>query len=110
MTSSDLAADCISLDGGETVSVSLRRSDGIIAVTVAGALRRALARQERPVDGVSLAEDGLVWHVPQAALPEGYQLQPGDHVVAGDEIWTIIAAEKQSLGTRWRCVCRRNGA
>lgn len=45
-----------------------------------------------------------VWHLPTAELPVAPQ--PGDVVVAGDERWTVLAAQATALGRRWRCVCR----
>lgn len=60
MNAADLAADCLSLDGSETVSVTLRRPEGRITLTIAAALRRALTRDQREFEGVTLRGDEIV--------------------------------------------------
>lgn len=107
MTPSDLSADCVSLDGSETVSVTLRRPDGRIVVSVAGALRRALSRSARAFDGLSLVGDEIVWHLPQLGLGADEELHPGDTITVGGEVWSLLAVSRESLNTRWRCTCRR---
>ncbi|MGQ0637318.1 MAG: hypothetical protein ACT4QC_22145 [Planctomycetaceae bacterium] len=107
MTPYDVAADCVSLDGSETITLTLRRPEGVSVVTVAGALKRSLARREESHAGIALVGDEIVWHVPHSALPAGEQIQPGDTVTAGNDVWTIVAAQHATFGTRWRCACRR---
>lgn len=107
MTSSDLAADCVALDAAETVELWLRRSDGIIVVPVAGALRRAMAQREQDCDGVRLAAGETIWHIPGAPLPANQEILPGDSIVQGNITWAVSSATLETLGTRWRCVCTR---
>jgi hypothetical protein len=107
MLSSDLAADCTLLDGSESVSVTLRRPEGWTTIVVAGALRGSIARGETNFDGVTLIGDETVWHVPHASLGADQKLQPGDSIAAGDEVWSIVATQHNTFGTRWRCACRK---
>src|SRR5262245_58997084 len=105
MNANDLAQDALAFDGAENVAVTLRRADGQIALSVAGALRGPLARGERDFAGVTLSGDEVVWHVPDAALA-GNEIHPGDSISAGAQAWVVVAVEHSTLGTRWRCVCR----
>jgi len=107
MNSSDLAADCLGLDGAEAVSVVLRGPDGSMTVAVAGALRRVLSRRAQAFDGVTLTGDELVWHLPAGAFAAGQSPRPGDTIETQDEVWSIVAASHETFGTRWRCLCRR---
>lgn len=103
----DLASDCTLLDGSENVSVTLRRPDGRTTIVVDGALRMAMHRSANNFDGVTLIGDETIWHVPHVSLGPGATLQPGDSIAAGNEVWSIIAAVHEALGTRWRCACRK---
>ncbi|MFN0051076.1 MAG: hypothetical protein ACKV0T_02735 [Planctomycetales bacterium] len=107
MLPSDLTLDSLQLDGAQTVSITLRRPEGRTTITVANALRRALTRDSRSFDGVQLRGGDTVWHVPQAALPGSVELFPGDTLADGTDTWSIEAATREALGTRWRCECRR---
>lgn len=107
MLSSDLSADCTLLDGAENVSVTLRRPEGKTTIVVAGALRRTLVRDATTFDGVRLAGEETVWHIPQGGLGAGVLLQPGDTIAAGEEVWSIVASQLQTLASRWRCACRK---
>lgn len=108
MNATDLAADCTLLDGSETVSVTLLRPEGRTSITVAAALRRSLARELTAFDGVTLRGDETVWHIPQSALGTAIELQPGDTIAVGSEVWSIIRAQLETFGSRWRCTCRRD--
>ncbi len=107
MTPFDLASDCTLLDGSETVSVALLRPEGRTTITINGALRRALARSERAFDGVTLQGDEITGHIPDGGFVDGQELQPGDTITAGSEVWSIITVRRETLGTRWRCACRK---
>lgn len=103
----DLTTDCTRLEGSESVSVTFRRTDGRLTIVVDGALRRAVSRSARSFDGVTLVGDETIWHLPQASLTTGLTPQPGDSIAAGTEVWSIVAADQLTLGTRWRCACRK---
>lgn len=107
MLSSDIASDCTLLDGSESVSVTLRRPEGRTTIVVDGALRRTISRDAKAFDGVTLIGDETVWHIPHAPLGIGQALQPGDSIAAGNEVWSIVASQHETLGTRWRCACRK---
>jgi hypothetical protein len=107
MHSSDLSSDCTLLDGSRSVSVTLRRPEGRTTIVVAGALRRAIGRQRKSFDGVTLIGDETIWHIPSAPFAAGQELQPGDSIAAGSEVWTIVTSQQETLDTRWRCACRK---
>lgn len=103
----DLASDCTLLDGSENVSVTRHRPEGSTTIVVASALRMAMRRSANNFDGVTLIGDETIWHVPQVSLGLGATLLPGDSIAAGNEVWSILAAVHEALGTRWRCACRK---
>src|SRR5437868_12691753 len=107
MTSSDLAPDSGSLDGAETVSVVLQRPEGQTSVAIAGALRRAVSHDDRSFNGLRLNGIETVWHIPTASFGPDQGLQPGDTISAGSDVWSILMARREALGSRWRCICRK---
>jgi len=103
----DINDDLALADGSESVTVTLKRADGATALPVAGALRRVLDRSHQSFGGVALLGDELIWNIPAKQL-EGAELQRGDTITDGSSIvWTILAAEKLTFATRWRCLCRK---
>lgn len=103
----DIAHDLSLADGSETVTVTLKRVDAETQVPVTGALRRALGRPHAFYSGVALQGDELVWNVPHVPLGEA-ELQRGDTIAdSAGSVWTILSAARVTLGTRWRCVCRK---
>lgn len=103
----DIDNDISLADGSESVTVTLKRADGDTALAVVGALRRVLDRSYQSFGGVALIGDELVWNVPDNQLA-GAELQRGDTITDAASIsWTILAAEKLTIATRWRCLCRK---
>lgn len=103
----DINDDLALADGSESVTVTLKRVDGDTALPVAGALRRVLDRSHQSFASVALIGDELVWNVPDNQLA-GAELQRGDTITdAASIVWTILAAEKLTFATRWRCLCRK---
>ncbi|MBL9124449.1 MAG: hypothetical protein JNG90_12510 [Planctomycetaceae bacterium] len=82
--------------------VTLERRDGGPATPIVRALRRATAtREAAPSDGRYVAAE-ITWHLPAAELAE--EPRVGDRIVdAHGAVWTIVAADLQTLGQRWRC-------
>lgn len=105
----DIADDYLMFDGLEAVTLkSSFRSGAPVSVSVASALRRYLTKEDRRNTGGVYRGDDLKWLIPQTLLADaGYAPKPGDRVVdsAGDE-WTVLNAEKRTLGTMWWLVCR----
>lgn len=110
LTQSAIAADFASLaDNTETVTLT-PQNPAATAITGITALRRALQRRDMDaVAGLSVENDVIVWHLPSSALGSTAPKQ-GDIITAGSEVWTILSAEKQTLGTRWRFVCVKRRA
>ena len=107
MDRTNIATDCVELDGAEPISVTMRRADGSQTIVVPSALRRSLSRDVSTHPGLSISGDGIVWNLPQTSLGDESNLRPGDTIVAGNETWSIASVRLEALGTRWRCVCRR---
>lgn len=103
----DITTDCTHFEGSESVSVTFRRADGRTTIVVDGALRRAVSRSARSFDGVTIVGDETIWHIPHVSLSSGLTPQPGDSIAVGAEVWSIVAADQVTLGTRWRCACRK---
>ena len=103
----DIGHDMSLADGSETVTVTLKRAGGETAIEVAGALRRALGQPHQLFGGIALEGNEVVWNVPASPLG-GDDLRRGDTITDAQAIaWTILAAAKLTLGTRWRCICRK---
>lgn len=97
------AADLSSFDGLETVTLVQPSGGG--SVEVDGALRRhVLVREAEASDGKYATSD-LDWHLPAAALVEGPAV--GTVITDGEGVrWTVLAVERDTLGTRFRCRSR----
>lgn len=104
---SSLAADYAIIDGVETVTFTPQNPTGT-AVTTAKALRRVLNKTDWAMAGVTgIAASDTVWHVWDGTLGGAV---PKQHDIITDSaavVWTIITLSKETLGTRWRCVCRK---
>ena len=101
----DIADDMAGFDGVETVTltdVSASTSDA----TVTG-LRGPLSHREIMMNGpAGLEPDDMVWNL--QANTTAIVPVPGDTITDGDSVvWTILSVMKATLGTRWRCTCRR---
>ncbi|MCA9246854.1 MAG: hypothetical protein KDA42_07050 [Planctomycetales bacterium] len=92
-----------------TESITLQPAAGG-AVQVDAALRRRPVVGEARSFGRRVTEPGaiqtdVVWHLPAGALANAPV--PGDKITSSDGmVWTILQAELQTLGSRWRCVAR----
>lgn len=101
----DIASDLAIMDGVETVSVysqSANTTDS--AVT---ALRGPLSHRELMGGGpVGLESKDVVFQLQENTVttaPEN-----GDKITdAGSVAFNILSAQKMTLGTRWRCLCRQ---
>ncbi len=101
----DIADDMAGFDGIETVTltdVSASTSDA----TVTG-LRGPLSHREIMMNGpAALEPDDMVWNL-QANTTDIVPVD-GDTITDGDSVvWTILSAKKTTLGTRWRCITRK---
>jgi len=102
---SSIANDLAAFDGIETVTlgdVSAGTTD-----TSVTALRRELTFREVAMGGPLGTESGdITWHLQAnttAIVPAN-----GDTITDGDSVvWTILSVTKTTLGSRWRCVCRK---
>ena len=84
-------------------------TDGLSSVTVGGlsvtnALRRQISIKEAESSGGKYLASDVTFHFP---LTE-HATQPdlGAIIADSDGNWRIVSAAKQTLNTRWRCVCR----
>ncbi len=104
----DIANDMADMDGIETVTLTGYRSGSTVTDTSVTALRRALSHREVDAGGpVGLDPSDLVWHL-QANTITTIVPAPGDTITDGDSVvWTVISASKETLGTRWRCLTRK---
>lgn len=91
-------------DGLETVTLYRRLSPSTFdaGTTVTNVLRRAATREELAAAGASLKQTGLVWHL-WAANVAGPGPKVNDVVQDADGVrWSVLRADKQTLGTRHR--------
>lgn len=105
----DIAADYTAFDGAEAITfASVVNGATTVSLAVASALRRALTKQAPQLSaaGLALEPGDVVFHVPNTLL-SGNVPKPGDLITdAANVVFTILAATKATLGTRWACVCR----
>lgn len=102
----DIASDWQFIDGIETVSVT-PQSPPANAVTGVKALRRDLSRTDR-LANAGIEPDDTVFHVWVATMGVATDLQRGWLITQADgKVWTVQTASLETLGTRWRCVCRK---
>ena len=102
----DISGDYAIWDGSETVTHTSKPATGNVTDSVAKALRRAVTIREVTASGGYYTMQDTIWHL---ALDEmAYTPKEGDTTTdASSVVWTIIEVAKQTLSSRWRCVCRR---
>ena len=101
----DIASDMAGFDGVETVTLT-DVSAGTSDTSVTG-LRGPLSHREVMMNGPAGLEPGdVAWNL-QANTTAIVPI-PGDTITDGDSVvWTILSVTKATLGTRWRCIGRR---
>ncbi|MHC4526412.1 MAG: hypothetical protein ACYS29_00935 [Planctomycetota bacterium] len=101
----DIASDLADFDGTETVSLydqSANTTDSSVT-----ALRRVLSHRDVQMGSpLGLEPDDTVFHLQlntTSIVPTG-----GDKITdSGSVLYTILSAHKETLNTRWRCICRQ---
>lgn len=103
----DIADDYEDFDWTETVTFQARNPTGTADSTVT-ALRRVLSRRDLAFDnGVGLQPDDLVFILFSATLGSNAP-KSGDIITdSSGQVYTILSVEKGTLGSKWRCVCRK---
>ena len=101
----DIASDMATFDGLETVTLydqSANTSD-----TSVSALRRALSHREVQLNGpIGIEPSDVACHV--QANTTAIVPVPGDSITdSGSVVFTILSVSKDTLGSRYRCVCRQ---
>ncbi len=98
----DIAADCLLVDGTETVTLH-----STSVVTIEGAKRGGLALSEMEFRQLGLESSDLAWNLPGVELA-GVEPRQGDTIEdAGGTFWTILSIAKSPLTLVWRAVTRR---
>jgi len=103
----DIAGDHSVIDGTETVTVTPQNPTGTADSSVT-ALRRQLSRRELQFSGIiGLTPDDMVWHLWETTMSMS-SVKAGDLITdSASVVFTILSASKDTLGTRWRCPCRK---
>jgi hypothetical protein len=74
------------------------------------AKRRAMTTRERQASGGAYVSEDVVWLLPTAQVPQGFDAKPGDVVVAlqdaGKNRWTVLERGLNRLRNTWRLSCR----
>jgi hypothetical protein len=107
MFSTDIAPDALAFDGGASVTLIQKRAGTVTPVTVRSATSGPLtSRQREALGAVGVAGTERQWSL-NAADVGSAGVQPGDAIDDGTSRWTVVSAELATLGTRWRCVTRK---
>jgi hypothetical protein len=104
----DLTGDLSLIDAVEPLTFVHVAPEGDTSYEIAAGLRRSPTQAEVSLlpPGVTLSAEDIVWHLPADAIA-GVLPTGGDRVVASDSTWIVAAAQRQSLGSRWRLYCRK---
>ena len=107
MFPADIAGDSLTFDGGQSVTLNQKRAGVVTPVSVRNAMSSPLTnRQIEALGGVGLVGTERNWDLPAGDVgPAG--VQPCDVIDDGATRWTILTADLATLGSRWRCVTRR---
>jgi head-tail adaptor len=96
-------ADLAYFDGLEPIT--LLAPGTADAIAVGQALRRRPSRRELEASGGKYLADDIRWHLPAAEVAEAPL--PGARIVdANHESWTVLAVDRETLGSRWACWSR----
>lgn len=100
----DMANDYLFFDGVEDVSLG-KRNPTVADVTGVKALRRPVTN--KTLSGSAMVEPSdAVFHVWTSTLSSNVPAIR-DVLVASDGNWRILQVSKESLGTRYRCLCTK---
>lgn len=100
----DIAGD-FALVADNLEAATLKRPGSSATTAITNALRRAISTDQAAESQGKYTRSDVVWHFP---VSEGTP-HVGDILVpttAPSERWTILDYSKETLGARWRCVCR----
>lgn len=101
----EIASDMADFDGLETVSLYDQSAD--TTDTTVTALRRSLSHREVQLGApLGIEPHDVVFHLQAnttAIVPEN-----GDTITDSDSVvFQVLSVSKDTLETRWRCVCRQ---
>jgi hypothetical protein len=93
----------------EQVTVTINRQT-VTTVDEVTALRRALSRTDLFVmAGFALQGNEQVWELVDADL-EGNDVKVADYITDSTNVaWKVIGSQRLTDGSRWRCVCQKQG-
>lgn len=103
----DIAGDYTIFDGGETVTLRQIRSTGGTNVSITNAVNQPLSRRLLQVlSGVGLDGQERVWSLNNTQVGSAGVVS-GDKITdASSNLWAVLYVTRETLGTRWDCVCR----
>lgn len=98
----DIADDFLDL-ADDLRQVRLRNRRGVVSGQVS-ALRRAISRREAERSNGRYTASDTVFHLSISQVTTQPEL--GSKVIDNLSTWTVLDVSRQTLGSRWRCVCR----
>ena len=101
----DLSQDYLMIDGNAPVTLTKSVTQNQI---VPDALRREITLKEMASSGGVYQAGDVSFSLPND-LCTIYKPAVGDTITDYQDIWTILTVAYATMGTRWRCVCRRVG-
>src|SRR5436305_1192247 len=104
----DLSGDYLVWDNVE--ALTHRRGSilgGGAETAIDTAKRRAITKKELAASFGAYTGRDLVWLVPQAVLPVGFEIADGDKLLDTDGFtFTVLEAGWNKTKQTWRCICR----
>ncbi len=103
----DIADDMETFDGIEQITLAIQNHpDDSGKVYGVNALQRPLSKREMSGGIIGIEPSDTVFHL-QANTLDDVKPQQRDVIEQEDGTrWTILATSRETLGTRWRCICR----
>jgi len=100
----DLSADLLCVDGLESVTLTDPANGDTLSI--ASALRREVKASEAGVSNGRYTQHDVKWEIPVVLATTAPRM--GGSITDGDgTIWRILAVDKCTLNTRYRCWCRK---
>jgi hypothetical protein len=108
-----LSRDLERFDNVEIVDIILKRAGGKIELkNIGGVLRSGVGRKFASFANIQVQTDDVVFNIPDVNIKgtgnPPNELNQDDEIVDSRRVrYTILAIDRPTFRTRWRCACRK---